>query len=33
MGGATLGYGYVCSDTERQAIRAWAKKIHAPMPG
>ncbi|MGN7976575.1 hypothetical protein ACTJJ4_03295 [Microbacterium sp. 22195] len=33
VGDATLGYGYVCNDSERQAIREWAKTIHAPMPG
>lgn len=33
VGDATLGYGYVCTDAERQAIRDWAKEIHAPMPG
>ena len=33
VGDATLGYGYVCNDSERQAIRDWAKAIHAPMPG
>lgn len=26
------GYGYVCNETERQAIREWAARIHAPMP-
>lgn len=33
VGDVTLGYGYVCNDSERQAIRDWAKAIHAPMPG
>lgn len=33
FGDITSGYGYVCNDAERQAIREWAKKIHAPMPG
>lgn len=33
VGDAALGYGYVCNDTERQAIRDWAAKIHAPMAG
>ncbi|MFD6053208.1 hypothetical protein [Agromyces sp. NPDC060279] len=33
VGDATLGYGYVCNDTERQAIRDWAKEVQAPMPG
>lgn len=32
VGDATFGYGYVCDDTERQAIREWAKHLHAPMP-
>lgn len=27
-----LGYGYVCGEAERQAIREWAAEIHAPMP-
>lgn len=26
------GYGYVCNEAERQAIREWAALIHAPMP-
>jgi hypothetical protein len=26
-----IGYGYVCGDSERQAIRAWAASINAPM--
>ncbi|SJN18260.1 hypothetical protein FM104_01720 [Microbacterium esteraromaticum] len=29
----TLGYGYVCNASERQAIREWAASINAPMPG
>lgn len=28
----TLGYGYVCNASERQAIREWAASIHAPIP-
>lgn len=28
----TIGYGYVCNETERQAIRDWAHEIGAPMP-
>lgn len=31
-GRTTLGYGYVCNESERQAIREWAAGIHAPMP-
>lgn len=27
-----IGYGYVCSDAERRAIRAWAADVDAPMP-
>lgn len=26
------GYGYVCNESERQAIREWAALINAPMP-
>ncbi len=33
VGDVTFGYGYVCNDTERQAIREWAEHLHAPMPG
>lgn len=29
----SLGYGYVCDETERRAIREWAAEINAPMPG
>lgn len=28
-----VGYGYVCNDAERQAIRDWAAALNAPMPG
>lgn len=28
----SVGYGYVCNASERQAIRDWAAEIHAPMP-
>ncbi|MDQ0645940.1 hypothetical protein QFZ53_000136 [Microbacterium natoriense] len=28
-----VGYGYVCNEAERQAIRDWAASLHAPMPG
>lgn len=28
----SIGYGYVCNESERQAIREWAAHIHAPMP-
>ncbi|MDT0157035.1 hypothetical protein Q9R19_05280 [Microbacterium sp. ARD32] len=31
--GATFGYGYVCDESERQAIREWAASVNAPMPG
>lgn len=31
-GGQTVGYDYVCDESERQAIREWAAKIDAPMP-
>lgn len=27
-----LGYGYVCDEAERQAIREWAASIGAPLP-
>lgn len=30
--GISIGYGYVCSAAERQAIRDWAASVHAPMP-
>ncbi|MGB3375435.1 MAG: hypothetical protein WBA87_09875 [Microbacterium sp.] len=32
-GNVTLGYGYVCNASERQAIRTWAADVNAPMPG
>lgn len=32
-GRVTLGYGYVCNASERQAIRDWAADVNAPMPG
>jgi len=32
-GGQSVGYDYVCDESERQAIREWAAKIDAPMPG
>lgn len=28
----TMGYGYVCNASERQAIRSWAAAIKAPLP-
>lgn len=28
-----IGYGYVCTEAERDAIREWAATIDAPMPG
>lgn len=28
----SIGYGYVCNEAERQAIREWAREIGAPMP-
>jgi len=28
----SLGYGYVCNASERQAIRSWAAAIKAPIP-
>lgn len=31
-GSVTLGYGYVCNASERQAIREWAAEVNAPMP-
>ncbi|WP_040168109.1 variant leucine-rich repeat-containing protein [Microbacterium gorillae] len=31
-GGIISGYGYVCNEKERQAVRAWAAGIGAPMP-
>lgn len=31
-GTVSLGYGYVCNESERQAIREWATGINAPMP-
>ena len=31
-GNVTLGYGYVCNASERQAIREWAASVNAPMP-
>lgn len=31
-GNVTLGYGYVCSASERQAIREWSASVNAPMP-
>ena len=27
-----IGYGYVCDESEREAIRAWAADLNAPMP-
>lgn len=32
-GNVTLGYGYVCNASERQAIRTWAADLNAPMRG
>ncbi|MCP2049314.1 UNVERIFIED_ORG: hypothetical protein J3D58_003386 [Paenarthrobacter nicotinovorans] len=32
-GGTEVGYGYVCNETERQAIREWAADIKAPVSG
>lgn len=31
-GTTRFGYGYVCNESERQAIREWAAGINAPMP-
>lgn len=31
--GASFGYGYVCNDAERAAIRSWAAEVGAPLPG
>lgn len=31
-GGQSIGYDYVCTESERQAIREWAAAIDAPMP-
>ncbi|WP_344358379.1 hypothetical protein [Brachybacterium phenoliresistens] len=28
-----VGYGYVCDESERDAIREWSASIDAPMPG
>lgn len=33
IGDFTYGYGYVCGDAERQAIRAWATELGAPVAG
>jgi hypothetical protein len=33
QGNVTLGYGYVCDATERQAIRDWAAELNAPTSG
>jgi len=30
-GDDSVGYGYVCDDDERQALRSWASSINAPM--
>lgn len=32
FGGSTYGYGYICTDTERQSMRDWAASLHAPLP-
>ncbi|UXM92140.1 hypothetical protein [Paenarthrobacter sp. JL.01a] len=32
-GGTEMGYGYVCNETERQAIREWAADVKAPVSG
>src|SRR5690606_11089962 len=28
----SVGYGYVCNEAERQAIREWAAELNFPMP-
>ncbi|MDQ2662337.1 MAG: hypothetical protein M3Y52_10745 [Actinomycetota bacterium] len=28
-----VGYGYICNEAERQAIRDWAASLKVPMPG
>lgn len=33
QGSTTYGYGYVCGQAERTAIRSWAADLDAPMPG
>lgn len=30
--GRETGYGYICTEEERQLMRAWAAEVHAPMP-
>lgn len=30
-GDTTIGYGYVCDENERSAIRTWASNLNAPM--
>ncbi|MFD5213609.1 hypothetical protein [Microbacterium sp. NPDC058345] len=32
-GNLEIGYGYVCGEAERQAIREWAADVDAPLPG
>lgn len=33
FGNITYGYGYICNDSERQALRDWAAALNVPMPG
>lgn len=32
LDGFDVGYGYVCTEEERQLMRTWAAEVHAPMP-
>lgn len=32
-GDVEIGYGYVCGESERKAIREWAADVDAPLPG